>query len=529
MMIATFGLYGQNEAINAIGEVTFVTSNNVYVKFDDTKDIQIGDTLRPADSDLPCLIVNNKSTTSCVCIPINNCSLEKGDKMTIIYSVPLVKVEVIETNEIDEDTLSFTEEVEPSAYTEDIRGRISASSYNTFFSDREDRQRYMARFSLNANHIKNSKFSFYTYMNYRYSVVPEESTLTSDPSYFRVYNLALRYDVTPHLNFTLGRKINPRAWSLGAIDGLQGEYSFGKNYIGGVVGFRPDIYQYDFNSNLFEYAGYFGRISNSDLVNSDVTIGYVEQKNGNAIDRRYLFFQYTATMFRKLNLFSSLETDIYSSLNGEQTNNPRLTNLYLSAGYRFSRKVDVNVSYDSRKRVIFYETFQTEIERMLDDDIARQGIRARINVRPIKYLSTGFSYNKRFQSDLDNKADNYYMYASLSKVPGIGGRFMVSYNINNSNYVENKIWSFRYSRTIVKNKLNGEFYYRLLNYNYINNSSNFTQNYLGGNLSYSITRKLTFSISGEVTAYNQENNYRLYAKIAQRFYSKKKKNVRTKN
>jgi len=83
--------------------------------------------------------------------------------------------------------------------------------------------------------------------------------------------------------------------------------------------------------------------------------------------------------------------------------------------------------------------------------------------------------------------------------------------------------------TIVKNKLNGEFYYRLLNYNYINNSSNFTQNYLGGNLSYSITRKLTFSISGEVTAYNQENNYRLYAKIAQRFYSKKKKNVRTKN
>jgi hypothetical protein len=529
MMLYAFGVYSQGNALNSVGEVTFVTSNNVYVKFDNTENIQIGDTILQLDSNKPCLVVNNKSSTSLVCIPINNCRSEKGDKMTIKYSIPIVKPSKVVMKELEEDTATYIAEGNTSGYTEDIRGRISASSYNTLFSDREDRSRYMARFSLNANHIKNSKFSFFTYMNYRYSVVPENSIIANNPSYFRVYNLALKYDVNPHLNFTLGRRINPRAWSLGAIDGLQGEWLFGKNYIGGVVGFRPDIYQYDFNSNLFEYSAYFGRVSNSEQLNSDVTIGYVVQKNGNAIDRRYIFFQYSATLFRKLNLFSSLETDIYSRLNGEQTNDPRLTNLYLSAGYRFSRKVDVTVSYDSRKRVIFYETYESEIERMLDDDIARQGIRARINVRPFKYISAGFSYNKRFQSDLDNKADNYYMYASLSKVPGIGGRFMLSYNINNSNYVENKIWSFRYSRTIVKNKLNGELYYRLLNYNYINNSSNFMQNYLGANLSYSITKKLMFSISGEVSAYNQEKNYRIYAKIAQRFYSKKKTNVRTKN
>jgi hypothetical protein len=387
----------------------------------------------------------------------------------------------------------------------------------------------MARFVLTANHINDSKFSLETYMNYRYNVIPNESTFTSDVSYFRVYNLALRYDVNPNFRLVLGRKINSKAWSLGAIDGLQGEYQIGKNYIGGVVGFRPDIYNYGLNTNLFQYAVYYGRTSNTDHVNSDLTVGYVEQKNGSMIDRRYVFFQYSSTFFRKLNVFTSIETDIYGSLNGEQLNEPRLTNLYLSAGYRFNRIVDLNVSYDSRKRIIFYETFQTEIERMLDDDIARQGIRARINIRPLSFLRLGFSYNKRFQSNLDNKSDNYYSYLSLSKLPGIGGRLLVSFNLNGSNYVTNKSWTFRYSRNIIKSKLSGELYYRMLNYKYINNETNLMQNYYGANLSYSITRKLRCSLSGEISNFNSENNYRIYAKVSQRFYSKKRPKVYAKN
>jgi hypothetical protein len=166
---------------------------------------------------------------------------------------------------------------------------------------------------------------------------------------------------------------------------------------------------------------------------------------------------------------------------------------------------------------------------MLDDDIARQGIRARINIRPLSFLRLGFSYNKRFQSNLDNKSDNYYSYLSLSKLPGIGGRLLVSFNLNGSNYVTNKSWTFRYSRNIIKSKLSGEMYYRMLNYKYINNETNLMQNYYGANLSYSITKKLRCSLSGEISNFKTENNYRIYAKISQRFYSKKRPKVYAKN
>lgn len=523
-------IIGQDSAIQEIGEVSFITSNNVYVKFENTEYIQIGDTLVMQNTQLPCLIVNNKSSTSCVCISYTDCEIKKGDKVLFALEVKKQKQNVPAKVVVREDTTATNiEEADDLGYTEDIRGRISLSSYNTLFSDREDRHRLMTRFVLNASHINNSKFSFETYMNYRYNVIPENSELTADYSYFRVYNLALSYDVNPNFKLVLGRKINPRAWSLGAIDGLQGEYKIGKNYIGGVVGFRPDIFDYGVNTNLFQYAVYYGRTDNSEQVNSDLTIGFVEQRNGNFIDRRYVFFQYSSTFFRKLNVFTSLETDIYSRLNGEQNNEPRLTNLYLSAGYRFNRIVDLNVSYDSRKRIIFYETFQTEIERMLDDDFARQGVRARINIRPLNFLRLGFSYNKRFQSDLDNKSDNYYSYASLSKLPLIGGRLMFSFNLNSSNYVTNKSWTFRYSRNIIKSKLSGEVYLRLLNYKYINNETNLSQHYYGANLSYSITKKLRCSLSGEVSEFNSENNYRIYAKISQRFYSKKRPKIYAKN
>jgi hypothetical protein len=450
--------------------------------------------------------------------------------MLFIYPVLKNRIPVAATlQSIKDSTITNGIVQEKATNTEDIRGRISLSSYSTLFSDREDRHRLMARFVINANNINNSKFSFESYMNYRYSVIPVESTFSADISYFRIYNLALRYDVNKNFQLLLGRKINPRAWSLGAIDGLQGEYQLGKSYVGAVVGFRPDIYKYNFNSNLFQYAVYFGHTMNSDHMNSDFTIGYVEQENGSAVDRRYIFFQYSSTLFQKLTLFTAIETDIYGSVNGEKNNDPRLTNLYLSAGYRFNRIVDMNVSYDSRKRVIFYETFQTEIERMLDDDVARQGIRARINIRALSFLRVGFSYNKRFQSDLDNRSDNYYSYLSLSKIPGVGGRLMVSFNLNSSNYVTNKSWTFRYSRNLIKSKLSGEIYYRLLNYDYINNDGYLSQNYYGANLSYSITKKLRCSLSGEISNFNTENNYRIYAKISQRFFSKKQANVSNKN
>jgi hypothetical protein len=182
------------------------------------------------------------------------------------------------------------------------------------------------------------------------------------------------------------------------------------------------------------------------------------------------------------------------------------------------------VSYDSRKRILYYETFQTEIERLLDEDIARQGIRARLSFRPIKYVNAGISYGKRFQNNEQNQSDNMQAYVTFSRLPQVGGRLNLSYNRNSSSYLESNIGSIRHSRSLLRNnRLNADFYYRYVYYQYTNLADPLQQNYFGTGITYNLTRNLLLSISGELTTFNDENNYRINTRIVQRFYRKAKK------
>ena len=178
------------------------------------------------------------------------------------------------------------------------------------------------------------------------------------------------------------------------------------------------------------------------------------------------------------------------------------------------------LSYDSRKRVLYYETFQDDIERLLNDDIARQGVRFRINFRPINTLVTGVSYAKRFQNDMQNKSDNINGFVTLTQIPNIGGRLSLSYNINVSNYLESTILSIKHSRYLIKDKLYSDFYYRFVHYNYLISNNSLGQNYLGTFLSYNINKKLVFSLTGEVSFFNQEKIYRINVRLLQRLYKR---------
>ncbi len=520
-------MLGQQEKPSLKGHISFITSNNIYVKFKNTQQIKAGDTIEVAGK--PCLLVKNKSTSSVVCTSIFNCTLTKGAEVSYRNSRSNTKKKVLKKEKPKVAAVSTKvkkKKINPEDRSE-LRGRLSVSSYSTLSDKREDRHRVAARFSLDAERIQNSKFSFETYINYWKNI---DKVRTSE-AFLRVYDLSVKYEADPTLSFVVGRKINPKASSLGAIDGLQVEKNFNNNYIGLIGGFRPDFYDFGFNSKLVEYGAYYGRKTKAKNFYSETTIGVLEQQNNGNVDRRYAYFQHSSTIFKKLYLFSSVELDGYSKVKETISNRFRLTNLYASVRYRFNKQINATVSYDSRKRILYYETFQTEIERILDDDVSRQGIRARINLRPTDIVNVGLSYSKRFQSDRDNKSDNFYLYLGLTKVPGIGGRVSVNYNINSSNYLESNILSARYSRDFFKHKLYTDFYYRLVNYDYIKSNPNLnnkiiTQSYYGANLSYDILRGLTFSVSGEYSnsSTGLDNNYRIYTKLTKRFRKKRIKN-----
>ena len=523
-----FSAFGQNNEGKISGEVTFITSKNVYVKFDSTINIRVGDILQIASNN-PCLIVTNKSSSSVVCTKINDCTVEKE---TIVYIVFKDKIEpVIEEETIVEDiginyndSIQSVEDINSKrAYNEKIKARLSGSSYSTFSSNREDNHRLLTRFSLNADHINYSKFSVETYLNYRKTISDTESSFQNNNNALRIFNLAVKYDIDSTLSLTLGRKINYKVSSLGAIDGLQAEKFFGNSYIGVIAGFRPDIFDFGFNSNLLQYGAYIGQLTDYENFRSQSTLGFAEQKNNGEIDRRFTYFQHSSAISKNLNIFATAELDIYNKLNDSISNKPRLTNLYASGRYRFNKNVNASLSYDSRKRIIYYKTYETDIEELLDEDIARQGVRARINIKPFKNIYSGFSYSKRFQSDNQNKSDNIYGYISYSRLPSIGGRISLTYNMNSSNYLDSDIASLRYSRSFMEDRLNADFYYRFVNYRYKSTVPDFSQNYFGTYLSYYLDRSLIISLSGEYSTYNSENNFRINTRIIKRFYRQRKK------
>lgn len=529
MLFVASGLLGQEEMI---GTITFITSNNVYVKFDATDLMKIGETLQFSGGD--CLTITDKSSVSIVCSIINECPIKKGDTVTYIVkaseeSINTPEEPQIEVAPVEQEVTQPQKVGKESLYKERIRGRITVASYNSFSDVREDRNRLMTRFSLTANHIGDSKFSIESNLSYRSISVPSESTYSGRTSIFNIYNLNVRYDATPSLSVTLGRKINPKAYSIGAVDGMQVEKYFGNFYVGAFAGLRPDYEDYGFNSDLLQYGGYVGIEANTEGISSITTVGAVEQTNAGATDRRFIYFQHNSTISSNFNVYSTVQYDIFGGdgnlTDSTSTNKKtRLTNLYISGRYKFSRAANLMVSYDSRRRIIYYETFQSEIEQLLNDDLARQGLRARLNVRPIKTLWMGLSYSKRFQEDSANKSDNIYVYATLSSIPKIGGRLNVSYNMNTSNYLTSNIVSGRYSRELVKSKLNADFTYRMASYSYENRDIDYSQNFYGLGLSYRISRTWQFSFSGEMSQFEDENNYRFYTRLTKRFYSSKKNN-----
>ena len=385
--------------------------------------------------------------------------------------------------------------------------------------DNGDRHRTMMRFSLNADHINDSKLSVEAFINYRKNFIDGELPEGYTTSFLNIYNLAITYDIDSTMNFSVGRKINRKIASVGPIDGIQVEKYFNNYFTGAVAGFKPDFTGFGFNSDLYEYGGYIGHHSSGKTIYTMTTFGFLEQHNGSPVDRRYLYLQHSSTLSRNISFFSSAEVDIYDNINGITSNNPRLTNLYVSARYRPGRRLSFMLSYDARKRIIFYETLRTEVERLLADDEHRQGIRGRINFKPFKYINTSVSYSKRFQSDSQNKSDNINFTLSHSRLPIVEGRFSIGVNLNESNYLSSRIMSVRYSRPIVRKKLQGDFYFRMVQYAYGGNDFSRSQYYLGSNLSLRLTKSLRLSILGEFSTRESVERIRINTKLIKRFKS----------
>ena len=518
----TSTIYAQTNEIIVKGTISYLSSQNVYVKFESTDGIQVGDTLFVARNNvlIPALKVSSLSSVSCVGSLIG--------LITLTISTPIfgkIKVEKKKEKLISKEPNGSTSVNDLAinaisnaalgrAERGSIDGRLALSTYSTVSRSTTD-QRYRYNLSLNATHIGDSKISIESYISLTHKS-NELNKIGSDINkYLKIYSLALRYDVSKSTNLTFGRKVNLNMANVGAVDGIHFETGHKNITYGAVLGSRPDFFDYSFNPKLMQF-GFFGAHNiQTETGNMQTSLAFFDQMNKFKTDRRFAYFQHSNSLLKKLDLFCSFEFDFYTFVNLKPTNTFDLTSTYMSLRYKPWKKLSVFVSYDARKNVYYYETFKNQIDSIIDRE-TRQGLRFQFTYRPTKFLNWGGSGGYRFQKSDPSPSINAYSYLSYNQVPLINSSLTVNATLLKSSYIDGMVYGISLSRDLFNGKVYTELQYRLVNYSYKNSHTNLRQDIAELSLSWRIAKKLTLSADVEATHETGNNYGRIYVSLIHR-------------
>lgn len=526
-LLISLNLISQNLNETVEGTVSYITSQNVYVKFQSTKDLQVGDTLfvNKPEGLIAALVINNLSSISCICIPLHSVSLKVSDNVTAKMKLreQAAPGKTIETSEIvpgniqEQDDSISVEKNTSKKLEQDIFGRISLSSYFNFSNaDADNTLRTKATLAFNINNIADTKLSFESYLSFVYSNVNWNDAQSNLFNGLKVYNLAFRYDFNESTHVSLGRKINPLISSLGAIDGLHFEKAVKSIYFGIIAGSRPDYDDYSYNFNLFEYGAYFGHLFKNKNGSMQSSIAYVNQENDWKTDRRFMYFQHTNSLVKSLYFFGSVELDLYEKVNDQPQNTLNLSNLYLMLRYNITRNFSVTASYTNRQNIIYYETYKDFLERLLES-AGLQGYRLMVNYRPVRNFSLGIRTGYRFMKQDPRPTKDLYAYLTYSQIPFLKAAATFSYTFIQSSYISGNVYSLGLTRDLIPGKVSAGLSYRYVDYNYYSGELSTRQNIGEVDITWRIINKLSFSVFYEGTFEQNLTFNRVYVNLGFRF------------
>jgi hypothetical protein len=508
------------------GTVSYITSQNVYVKFPTTKGISPGDTLYLTLNNrvVPALIVNDLSSISCVCSTIGEIKLKVSDRISANI-IPLKPPEPEKQFPITDSVVVIRNEPEDSIHPEkqkkelkqEIHGRLGISSYTNFSntpSTNTQKMRYT--FSMLANNLGDSKLSAETYISFVHDNIHWDEVKKNIFYGLKIYAFNLRYDFNDSTHLWLGRKINPRVSTMGANDGLQFEKKFGSVTAGVIAGLRPDYQDYGINSKLFQFGAYVSHDVRTRAGNMQNTLAVVNQTNDWNTDRRYIYFQHSNTLASNLYFFGNAELDLYQKANGQEKTTLTLSSLYLMLRYRIIKQLSVTASYNTRRNIIYYETYKDVVDKLLNR-LPTQGYRLQVTYRPIRFLSIGAAGSYRFSKLDPEPSKNFYGYLTYSRIPVLNLSATASATILKTSYLSGKIYSFGIMKDLLNGRLNAGINYRYIHYDYTTSEMKTTQNVGEASLSWLIYRKLSLGVYYEGTFEGSYTFNRIYVNLTQRF------------
>ena len=528
----SFTVYSQTSPEVLNGKVSFITTQNVYVKFENTEGIQVGDTLFiNKDTKLvPALVVNNLSSISCVGTPLT--------KNTFELSAPIVarKRETKKPLDTKAGNVKYAESTNDQAINaafkdekvkltkERFDGRLAVSSYTNFSSSYTSSERLRYNLTMNAEHIGNSDLSAESYISFTHLLsFPKKPTdWTGLNNALKIYSLALKYDFSKTSSISFGRKIYNNMANIGAVDGLEFE-RVGENFtFGALAGFRPDFLDYSFNPKLLQFGAFISHNIHNDNGLMQTSFGVFDQLNNFKTDRRFAYLQHTNSLLKNVDLFSSFEVDLYGFVNNQLTSTFDLTSTYISLRFKPWDNFSTSLSYDARKNIYYYETFpQNKIDSTLDKE-TRQGFRFNLMYRPFKYFIWGGNAGYNLPSINTKESMNANSFLSYTQLPFNTYGTLTVTALKTPYLKSMMVYGITLNRDFLAGKVNAQIEYRMGNFTYVNALNDPTkQNIAAMSLFWRIAKKLTISANFEGTMETSgltKTNYgSLYINISQRF------------
>lgn len=519
-MIISVIVYAQDSTLQKrSGTVTFITPQNVYLKFDNLEGIVEGDTIyfEQHNKAIPVVVVKYVSSMSCAGEKIGKNILKVDDNVFVwvkseaVHSPSIVQAGTEKDTNLTKINNIPVTKVTTTKFTRDrsnFYGSFNASSFTNYtnFANTPGLQRWNYTLNVNANQIGGSSFYFTNYMNLAYMSSEWQDVKANVFNNLRIYDLSLGYKTSDY-NIWLGRHINYNISNIGPVDGLMMEKSLGNFSIGGVAGSRPDLYSMGYNFKYFEYGGYINRVDSSKTGYMQNTIALFQQDYNNKTDRRFLYLQHSNNLNSNINFFASSEIDLYKRQNNIGQSDFSLTSLYMSLQYTPVRLVSINLSYDARKNVVYYESFKSFIDSLFSNEM-RQGFRLSFFIRPLMgtfiNLGGGYSYQK---GDL-RPSRNFNISITQSEIPLLDISATVTANKIVGSYQNGSIYGISLSKYIPFNVTTITLGYSNVTYDFGGITSKFFQKGITAELSTRLLNPVFFNLYYEgdfsgTTTYNR--------------------------
>jgi hypothetical protein len=494
------------------GTLSYQTVNNAYVKFEQTKSIRIGDTLYNASS--PCLVVQAKSSSSCVCISINSCTLKVGDTIQHHFFDKIIQVQN-EPQQTQQDLNSANKIPPKDSVNKTIEplstGILSFSTLaqQTLFSEANRiNLRQVIRFGLTR------QFSFFgkpctinlngNYQHY-YSNLPSNYPVLGR---LNVFQASIDQQVNSKLRLSLGRSFQSNGLStFGIYDALRIQYSKNKWQLETVAGFLPNLgtFGLDFKQQLLGTSIFYAKSTQGKYLQLGFG-SYLQLKNGQF--DRFTIASQGALQIGKIQGYFANDIDLSAS-------KVRMNNLFVSAQWMLSRKWQLFISYDARQNIILWNSYsQSLIDDLLDNAI-QQGLRLRIQYKAGINTILSAHVTNRFNKEL-SQMQLIGLQVRQQKFFWPGAQLTYSSNLASYPSWLSFQQTLRYDQQIGTTQFGLYYRSQLFDRKKIE-SIIFNQSTYGIQFYSPLKKQLRYAINGEFGMQQQQKIIRVYVTVSKKF------------